>query len=833
MQETILSRENESPKDAVESVLQSVSQNIIVFVFGILPLFFIPVSYISLDYAKTVFVIGGVLLAIVFFSLSVLRSGTIKITAPWALGALWVVAIAVSISALLSGDMRDSFVGDTLEVHTAVFVLLIALTSTVMSITQQTKATIMRLYILLTFSGVVLAVFHLLRVAFGADFLSLGVFNSLVLTPMGGWNDLALFFGLSILLSLVALEQLPLTKSGKILFSTVVILSLAMLAIVNFFAVWLVLGLVSLAVLMYSLTKDRFAEKTMTLEGKKSSISLQAVMLSVTVFIVSIVFIIGGSAVGGYISSVTGISYVEVRPSFEATTDVARQVYKENAFVGVGPNKFVDAWRMYKDPSINETIFWATDFKGGVGYLSTFFVTTGLLGTVAWLLFLVLFIFAGLRMLFKTTQVDRFWYFIGSSSFVGAIYLWSMSFIYVPGATILLLAGILTSITFASYSALVPTTTLYFSIAGNKRAGFALVAVVMVCIVASTSGLYYVGQHYASVQAFSSALYGLQTNTNIAQAEEKIAGAYATSNNELYALQLASYQLAKINAYSGIAELTEEQQQELQTSIRNAINAGQIAVDQDPTDSLNWSTLGSVYSILAGAKVEGAQQRAQEAFTKARQYDPQNPIYPLLEAQLHSRVGDLGSARRLTLEAITIKQNYTDALFFLTQIDIAEGKTEDAITTTRAIISLEPQNPARYYQLGVLQSAVQKYDEAIGAFSRAVQLDTNYANARYFLAIALAQKGETASAIEQLEVVLSLNPGNADVTAMIEQLKSGKPLQANTANASGQVSEPQTVTAVENAVTTTENPDTPLVTPVNVVGDAPTEPASPSSEEPQ
>lgn len=817
MQDTMLAAEGNGSKDKVEETLRSISQNIIVVVFGLLPLFFIPVTYLSFDYVKTIFVIIGVLLAIIFFSLSVLRSGRIQIAAPLTLTALWFVALSAVISAMLSGDMRDAFLGDDIGVHTALFVVLLALVATVTAITGQTKVTIMRLYILLTGSAVVLGLFHLVRLIFGAGTLSFGTFGSMVNTPIGGWNDLALFFGLSILLSLVALEQLPLTKWGKALFSAVVGIALVMLAVVNFFAVWVVLGLVSLAVLMYSLTKDRFSEKTLTLEGKKSSISVQSVMLSVTVFIVSIVFIIGGGTVGGFISKLTDVAYVEVRPSFGATTEIARNVYSENAFVGIGPNKFVDAWRMYKDPTINQTIFWATDFKGGNGYVPTLFVTTGILGLVAWALFLGLFLYTGFRMLFKSLHVDRFWYFIGSSSFVAAAYLWGMSFVYVPGAAVLLLAAVFTSISFASYSALVPTKTISFSIAANRRAGFALVGVVMVLIVAATSGLYYAGQHFASVQTFGSAIVGLQQGMEIQMAEEKIASAYTSSSNELYALQLASYQLSKINALIGVTELTGAQQQELQASIRNGINAGQIAVTQDPTDSLNWSTLGSIYSILAGAKVEGAKDRAQEAFAKAREYDPTNPLYALLEAQLLSRVEDLPAARTRALDAIALKANYTDALFFLTQLDIVEGKTDDAITTTEAIISFEPNNPARHYQLGVLQSSAGKYDEAIAAFREAVRLDANYANARYFLAIALAQKGDTQGALEQLQAVLSLNPGNPEVTALISQLESGQPLQVNT-QGNGQVTEPETVSAVDNAVTTTEDPDTSLITPVNTVG---------------
>jgi tetratricopeptide (TPR) repeat protein len=825
MQETMLDNQTDSSVDQVESSLRTISQNILVFAFGLLPIFFLPVLVVPLPYLKVVFVICLVLLSAIFFSLAILRSGKIQLRAPGALYGLWGCVLVATISALLSGDMRDAFLGDDLGVHTVVFLLLMALVATIFPLLGHTKTTIMRLYILLTGSALLLAVFHLIRIVTSPEILTFGVFTNIVATPVGGWNDLALFFGLSILLSLVALEQLPLTKWGKGFFTAVVALSILMLAIVNFFAVWVVLGLVSLVVLMYTLTKERFSEKTLTLEGKHSAVSVWSVILSVCVCMISVTFIIGGGVVGAFISQFTDISYVEVRPSFEATTDIARNVYRENALLGIGPNKFIDAWRLYKDPSINQTLFWSTDFLGGSGYATTFAVTTGVLGATALLLFFGFFLYSGFKMLFATTRADRFWYFIGTSSFVGAAYLWGMTFFYVPGVAVMLLAAVFTGIMCTAYGALIPSRSITLSIAANKRAGFVLVAIVMIVIVGASGCLYIVGKQYSAAYTYGNALRDLQNGTNIAKAETDIANAYTASHNEAYALQLATFELAKINAYAAVGELTQVQQQELDASVRTAITAARIAVEKDPTDSLSWSTLGSIWSMLAGASVEGTAEQAAEAFSKARSFDANNPLYPLLQAQLHSRQGDLQGARVAAEEAIRLKSNFADALMFLTQIDIAEGKTDAAITNTQAVVSLEPNNPARYYQLGVLYAASGKVDLGIDAFEQAVRLDTNYANARYQLALLLASQNNVKEAVEHLQVVLGLNPGNAEIQNLITRLESGEPLQNILGGAAvgGGVVEPERVTAVDDAVTTTEDPETSLIAPVNVVNTPNTE----------
>ncbi len=799
--------------DKVEMSLKSIAQNVLVITFGLLPIFFIPVVFAPFGYTKTLLVVFGVFISCIFFSLSVLRSGSITIRAPWALGGFWGVALMAVISALLSGDALDTFVGDALEVQTALFILLLAAVMSLIPIVGQTKITIMRLYIILTGTAILLGVFHLLRIVFGADFLSLGVFTTSTSTPLGGWNDLGLFFGLGILLSLVALE-LPLTKWGKVLFSVVVCISLLMLAVVNFFAVWIVLAFISLIQLMYTLTKDRFAEQTLPLEGK-DDVSMYSISLSTIVFIISLLFIIGGSTVGNFVSNMTGISYVEVRPSLQATIDIGRQVYQENAFVGIGPNKFADAWRLYKDASINQTIFWATDFVNGSGFLTTQFVTGGVFTTLAWMLFFVLFIIAGFRMLFKTVLTDKFWYFIGTSSFVAAFYLWGMSFVYNPGPVILILAALFTSIMFVAYGKLLAIEGRHFSITTNRRAGFILVGIVMIVIVGSASALFYTGRHYASVYAFSGAVTGLSGDTTLEQVERTIASSYAITANDAYARQLANYQLAKMKTMLTLQDPTPEQQQIFKSAVENALTAVRFAVDTDPTDPRNWTTQGAIYSILAAAGVEGAQDRATEAFENAQKLDPANPTYSLLKAQLLARTGDTESAREAAIEAVQKKQNYTDALFFLTQLDIADGKVDDAIATTRAIISLEPNNPARYYQLGILETSADNIDNAITAFSQAINLDKNYANARYFLALTYIQKGETDAALEQLKVVSDLNPDNQDITNLITQIQEGTLPQAPTETLIEQIEEPETVVSEGEDVTTTEPSDTPLISSIN------------------
>lgn len=802
--------------DVIATSLRSYAQNIFVVIFGLLPLLFIPLAPAPFEYTKIIIALGGVLVALVFYSLSVLRSGTISLGFSYTLIALWVVVALAFISSLLSGDFKDSMIGDVLSIHSTAFVGILALAMTVWVLLDVSKVTVMRLYILLAASTITLVVFHALRLVFGQNILSLGVFSSAIATPVGSWNDLGLFLGLSVILSLVALEQLPLTRSGRVLFSVVALFALGMLGVINFFMVWLVLGIVSLAMIVYGLSKDRFKSVQPQLVPQRMT-SSTSLMLSLIVFAFSVVFIIGGAALGGAISKQTNISYVEIRPSFQATVDIARNVYHGNAFLGIGPNRFADAWRLYRDPTINSTLFWNTDFNGGNGYISTFFITMGALGGIAWLVFLGIFFMTGVRFLLTASDADRMWYFIGVSSFVSAMYIWGMSLIYVPGGVILLLGALCTGITLTAYNVLKSPRMMTISVLTNRRTGFILTLVVIAIIIGSVSVLYGAGRHYVAAYTFNKSIIAASQRADTGIIESELQTAFALYPSDLYLRSIAELQLSRINALLGVQKPTQSQQDEFNRAVVNGVNAATQATQIDPTETTNWSVRGAIYSILVTANIDGVYDRALESLNKARDLNPKNPLPYLDLGALEARAGHFDLAHSDIQNAINLKPNFTDALYYLSQIEIVTGKVDDAIKSTQSIIGLDPQNPARYYQLGVLYSAQKDADSAIASFERAIALDQNYANARYLLALAYDAKGRGTDARAQLEKVLELNPGNTEISALIQRFDQTGKLQSDATGTSTNqvVNEVNMVQEKNGTVSTNKSPDSPLVSPVN------------------
>jgi tetratricopeptide (TPR) repeat protein len=807
-------------EDTIASKLHSIAQYILVGVFGLLPIVFLPGVEFSLTFTKTFVVVVAVLLALALYSFAVLRTGTFRVSLPLPVIILWLIVIAGSASAFLSGDVRDAFFGDFLEQNTVAFLATIALVVTVVTHVLTDKQRIFSLYIVLAGSTVALACFHVARLFFGVDFLSFGIFGgNQTLTPVGTWNDLAIFFGLTVLLAIVALEQLALTKHGRWLFAAVVVVALGMLTVINFSPVWFILLVVSLIVLIYSLARDRMTPAW--LQGTSVERPLSALSLGIAgvVFVVSFVMIAGGSVIGGRISEMTGVSYVEVRPSLQATTDIVRDTYRDHALFGIGPNKFVDAWRLHRDPSLNSTIFWNTDFVAGVGYIPSFFVTMGVVGGLLWMLFFGLFIVAGIRMLLNAVSPDRTWYFIGTSAFVTGLYVWGLSVIYVPGAMLILLAALCTGLVLAARNAIEPHRERTISLIGDRRSGFILVSVVMIVVIMAMSALYTVGRHYASAYVFSQSERALVVG-DVATSRQRAEEANMLMSDDKYLRRSAEIEYTELITTLNLPADTANLEQRFRDALRNSITSAGRAVALDGTDANNWGVLGAIFSAVVPLRIDGAYDRAKEALTKARDLDPQNPIRTLMLARLAFGNGNIEEARTLMNDAIRQKPDYVDAAFMLSQLEISAGNVDGAINSTIRIIQLEPQNPARYFQLGVLELAKGDVERGALALEAAIELDPQYANARYYLAFAYDRLGKGGDAKAQLEKVLETNRDNQEVADLIGKLTRGEkitevppPVQAPTTD--------QTKTLSEGGATVTQDPNTPFLTPVNPVPEAP------------
>jgi tetratricopeptide (TPR) repeat protein len=296
---------------------------------------------------------------------------------------------------------------------------------------------------------------------------------------------------------------------------------------------------------------------------------------------------------------------------------------------------------------------------------------------------------------------------------------------------------------------------------------------------------------------------------------------------------LAQIKLAELQTMLTIEDPSENDQRMFVETAGAAIERANVAVALDATNPTSYTTLANIYSTLARAGISDANDRAEGQLDIAQTLDPRNPTYALMSAYMAVQVQDVQKAREKIAAALQLKSNFSEALFLLTQIDIAEGNIDAAIATTRQIITLEPSNPTRYYQLGVLLAAKQDYDGAIDAYGTAIVQDPNFANARYMLAMTYLDAKKLDEAIAQLQIVLQTNQDNQQLQALITQLETTGIPEVQNPNLINPVTDASPNQNPDDSVSSPVSPDTDLIAPVNTINAPVNQTSEPSEQTPQ
>lgn len=754
--------------DGVSAFLaNSMRAAVITFAF-FLPVFFLPGLWATLGFQKAFLALVCVAVVVIGGSLLALRTKEVKTILPVPIAVFaGFIGIALT-SAITSVDTSAALRGSVFEVQTVAFMAILLGVMCIPLVLQHSKRYMFFACAALGSGLALLLVYTSLRL-FAGPVLPFGSFLRVTQSPAGNFNDLALLAGLTIVLSIITLLQLKLRPVTQGALATVVVLSLLIMAVVNSFYIWLVIGFFGLLVLLYLLSFNHLVVDA----PKKEPTQSRTVVLVITAVICmfSAAFIVAGDYAGQWVSNVFDVEYLEVRPSFQANINIARGVYSEQLLLGVGPNQYASAWREYKDISINETLFWDTDFVAGSGFVPTLFVTLGLLGGLGFVLFTLSYLWLGVRTLLRPTSPDSFWYFAGLFMFVGSVFLWAMSYVYVPGATVLLLAALMTGLAFVAMADLQPDSRKTISLVSNHKRGFIIMAVTILCITGSIFLLFTAGEQYVAQSSFNKVQ---QSTGDVAAIDQAAMRSYAMYPDHRFLGVRAQAALLEMNRLLATDSPTEADQQRFIEAADLSLRFTYTAITASPRNPEYRALLAGIFSNYAIVGIEGALERSQTALTEASALDPKNPSYALMEARMAVSRGDTESARTAVTKALQQKRNFTEALFLLAQLDIADGNVLAAIDTTRTIITLEPQNPARHYQLGILHTAAEQTDEALSAYQVALTLDPGFANARYLRALLLIDLQEVELALQDLRLVAQTNSENAELMSLISTLESGE-----------------------------------------------------------
>lgn len=615
--------------------------------------------------------------------------------------------------------------------------------------------------------------------AFGVSLLPGSSGQGASYNPVGTTNALGAYSVAMLVLAMgffiLPAKEGRLELARKIMMGAIIALAAVYVASLQFWSLWIMVILGSAALVAFGMVKtDRNMRVTML------AIPMAAIVIGILLLFVRFPISLGLPA--------------EVMPSISASWNISREALARSSLFGSGPGTFLYDYTQFRSQELNATSFWSVPFDRSASRLLTLLATTGILGFAAYVLMLVYLaartkikLWRGHDEWLTTLAVFAAWF----SLLVGKV-------VYSSNMTLefgfWMLTAMLVALEWRNWSEA--------KFESSPRSALMLSFMFIVAVIFSVAGIYLQGQRLVAESRYSR---GVTSELSKPEDVEKAVGdllraTQLNSDSDLYfrSLSQALAVQANLEASKAGAQPTVEQAQKITVLAANAVNAGKRATDLNPSNVQNWASLAGMYRDL-GSAVPGAVEAAQQAYAKAQELDPNNPVYPTELAKIHlslaaQAAGSVGQdakeeekaaakkmidenhakARELLDRAVALKQDYAPAHYWLAVLLEREGKVDEAIAKLESVRNYNPKDLGVGFQLAILYYQNKQVDKAIAELERIIGLNPEYSNARWYLAAMYEEKGELDKAIAEIEKVLELNPDNEDVKKRLEALKAKK-----------------------------------------------------------
>ncbi len=746
----------------------------------LIPIFAIPNVAMSLDASKTWLLVTAVFAGGLATLLHLLLRGELTLSKGLLCWSVRGVAVATVLSALFSPHMMTSLMGTGSQVGTLSSTILLVLLAFFAMQALRERTAIFR-FILALFGGfTLLAIFHILRLVASANIFSFGVFQSPVFSLVGKWNDFAVFSGLILILAVVAehyFKKNPLVLWASRAFALIATIFLVM---IDFWILWLVIAVIATIFVVRTITfpAGSSSEGTPLKYFSFKSVSYAGIIVLVLGLGFGLIF--RAEMFGNLSQKIVGLiapqPYAEIVLPPSLTIDIAQDTWKEgtrSAILGVGPNRFSNAYFMHKPDGINATPLWDSSFEAGFSHVTTFFTTGGILSMLAWL-FLILSTLITVFGVFKTPK-EGVRAYLAYSIALGTLYLLSVMVLYLPNistvALFFLFVGTLAGMNIAEGG-----KVCRISLPSAKGWGVAMVPLVVLLAIGLSVWAFDITRALRSETAYQYARV-LANQGDIRGAFDSVTRATTLGARDSHYRLITDLHLLELQRVLSEAPSSPEAlQAKVGDLVTKATASAGEAVKLDPTNYLNYVSRASVGDLFATLNVDRKTTAtiARDAYIDASRLNPKSPRLEFAigraELLLENREGaklHLGKARDL-------RPAYPEAIAALAELNQQDGNIDKAIEIATAGLQSDPSNFIISFQLGVLYYTNKDYDRAIAALENAVAINPYYADAKYFLGVSYARKGNKEAALKQFQEVLTLNPENKEITRVIKNMNEGR-----------------------------------------------------------
>jgi len=222
-------------------------------VIVLLPVFFLPFTKIPIETSKGLILVIGLAVCIISWAVARFSDGKIVLPKSWLLVSGFFIVLVFLISALFSHTLNESFFGTMFDTGTFYFVLGAYLLMLMSSILLRDLKNAGMVFWGVAFSFGLVVVFQIFHL-FLPNLLSFGILDGKTGNILGSWNSLSIFSGLFIIISIFILEFFSVSKLIKLLLYFLVLLSVLLVAVINFFTVWIILGIFAFFIFIYKVS---------------------------------------------------------------------------------------------------------------------------------------------------------------------------------------------------------------------------------------------------------------------------------------------------------------------------------------------------------------------------------------------------------------------------------------------------------------------------------------------------------------------------------------------------------------------------------------------------
>jgi TolB-like protein/Flp pilus assembly protein TadD len=206
--------------------------------------------------------------------------------------------------------------------------------------------------------------------------------------------------------------------------------------------------------------------------------------------------------------------------------------------------------------------------------------------------------------------------------------------------------------------------------------------------------------------------------------------------------------------------------------LEKAILSFHQAIDIDAGYALAYAGLADSYTFLGDVGLTAIQpkeafSRAKEAAIRALEIDESLAEAHASLAHLHMHCYEWSLARRAFERSIELNPNYAHARQLLAFYLAFNGRLQEGAAEIRRALRLDPVSLSITADVGVIHYFAREYDLAIDWFRKALELDSNFDRAHFWLAAACEQKQMYNDAIAEYTTAIELSGGSLEAHASL------------------------------------------------------------------